>query len=63
MSEYNIKMTIVTPTNIPNKKFIEMAIHKFVVADNLRKMLYKAINSEEKFIRVKRLNVEIESKK
>lgn len=63
MGNYNIKMTIVAPTNIPNRGFVEMTLYKFVTADNLRKMLYKIVNSEKKFDRVKRLNVEIENEK
>lgn len=61
MSKYNIKMTVVTPTNIPNDKSIEIDLHRFVIADNLRKMLYRAVNLERDFTRVKHLNVEIES--
>lgn len=59
MSKYNIRMTIVTPTNMPNNRFVEFDFHKFVTADNLRKMLYKAANFEKDFTRIKHLNVEI----
>lgn len=59
MSKYNIKMTIVTPTNMPNDRFVEFDLHRFVIADNLRKMLYRAVNLEKDFTRVKHLNVEI----
>lgn len=52
-------MTIVTPTNIPNNRSIEFDLYKFVIADNLHKMLYKAVNLEKDFTRVKHLNVEI----
>ena len=60
MAKYNIKMTIITPTSIPNNKLIELDLHRFVIADNLRKMLYRAVNLEKDFTRVKHLNVEIE---
>lgn len=61
MNKYTVKMIIVTPTNIPSNGTIEIDLHRFVIADNLRKMLYKAINLERDFTRVKRLNVEIEN--
>ena len=63
MSKYNIKMVVVAPTNMPNKKSIEVDLHRFVIADNLRKMLYRAVSSEKDFTRVKHLNVEIENEK
>jgi hypothetical protein len=59
MSKYNIKMTMVTPTNMPNDRFVEFDLYKFVMADNLRKMLYKIVNFEKDFTRVKHLNIEI----
>ena len=60
MSKYNIKMTTVTPTNMPNNKPIELDLYRFVVAGNLRTMLYRAVNLEKDFTRIKHLNVKIE---
>ena len=60
MSKYNIKMTTVTPTNMPNNKSIELDLYRFVIADNLRTMLYRAVNLQKDFTRIKHLNVEIE---
>ena len=63
MSKYNIKITVVTPTNIPCKRLIEINFRRSIMADNLRKMLYKIVNFERDFTEMKHLNVEIENGK
>lgn len=56
MSKHTIKITIVTSIN----NSVEFNLHRFIIADNIHKMLNKAINPEENLNRIKHLNVKIE---